>query len=247
MLQLSNTSPFAASMFGLADQEGADTLFVVVKGTFRLTLVGVELADEPRPVVLGDEYWGDPLESSVKHASEVHLWKQGTDVVVVGDACAPGERPVPHVDVSVGIADRSKHARVLGDRYWTEGLGGMRPSRPKPFVRVPVVYERAYGGRPVPDPGKGTPVEEARNPVGCGFLGKRSAKELLGHPVPNVEDLQRPIGLLGERSSGTVRTERDAVILMDKKVGGGTVKAVHASPKQSVAVGAVLVELEIPE
>lgn len=30
--------------------------------------------------------------------------------------------------------------------------------------------------------------------------------------------------LLGERSSGTVRTERDAVILMDKKAGGGTVK-----------------------
>jgi len=30
--------------------------------------------------------------------------------------------------------------------------------------------------------------------------------------------------LLGERSSGTIRTERDAVILMDKKAGGGTVK-----------------------
>lgn len=30
--------------------------------------------------------------------------------------------------------------------------------------------------------------------------------------------------LLGERSNGTVRTERDAVILLDKKVGAGTVK-----------------------
>lgn len=201
VLQLSNTSPFAARIFGLPDQEGVDTLYVVVKGTFRLTAGGVEIDDdEPRPVVLADEYWGEPGESSVKHASEVHLRKQGTDVVVVGQACAPGERPVPHVDVSVGIADRMKHARVQGDRYWTEGLGGVRPSKPKPFVRMPVVYERAYGGRHVVDAAKGTIVEEPRNPVGCGFLGKRSGKQLLGHPVPNVEDLQRPIGMLGERS-----------------------------------------------
>jgi hypothetical protein len=125
VLQLSNTSPFEASIFGLADQEGVDTLFVVVKATFRLTTGGVAIDEgEPRPVVLADEYWGEPGESSLKHASEVHLLKQGTDVV----------------------------------------------------------------------------VEEPRNPVGCGFLGKRSGKQLLGHPVPNVEDLQRPIGLLGERS-----------------------------------------------
>jgi hypothetical protein len=185
VLQLSNKSPFEASIFPLADQEGVDTLFVVVKATFRLTAGGVEISEEQQPVVLADEYWGEPGESSVKHASEVHLLKQGTDVVVVGQACAPGDRPVPYVDVSVGIADRMKHARVQGDRYWTEGLGGMRPSKPKPFVV---------------DPGKGTLVEEPRNPVGCGFLGKQSAKQLLGHPVPNVEDLQRPIGLLGERS-----------------------------------------------
>jgi hypothetical protein len=200
LLQLSNTSPFAARIFGLADQEGVDTLFVVVKGTFQISPAGVTIADEPRPVVLADEYWGKPGESSLKHASEVHLFKPGTDVVIVGEACAPGERPVSQVDVSVGIADRVKLARVHGDRYWTEGLGGMRPSKPKPFVRIPVTYERAYGGRHVVDPVKGTLLEEPRNPVGRGFLGKRSAKELLGHPTPNVEDLQRPIGLLGERS-----------------------------------------------
>jgi hypothetical protein len=201
VLQLSNTSPFAARIFGLPDQEGVDTMYVVVKATFRLVSGGVVIEeDEPKPVVLADEYWGEPGESSLKYASEVHLLKQGTDVMVVGQACAPGDKPVTHVDVSVGIADRMKHARVQGDRYWTEGLGGMRPSKPKPFVRMPVVYERAYGGRHVLDVEKGTLVEEPRNPVGCGFLGKRSGKQLLGHPVPSVEDLQRPIGLLGERS-----------------------------------------------
>lgn len=201
MLQLSNTSPFEARIFGLPDREGVDTMFVVVKATFRLVAGGVAIDEhEQQPVVLADEYWGEPGESSLRYASEVHLLKQGTDVVVVGQACAPGDRAVPFVDVSVGIGDRMKHARVQGDRYWTEGLGGVRPSKPKPFERMPVVYERGYGGRQVVDAAKGTIVEEPRNPVGCGFLGKRSGKQLLGHPVPNVEDLQRPIGMLGERS-----------------------------------------------
>jgi hypothetical protein len=201
VLQLSNTSPFAADMFTLADQDGVDTLYVVVKGTFRLVPAGVTIADEPRPVTLVDEHWGEPGESSLKHASEVHLLKPGTDVVVVGEACAPGERPVTHLDVSLGIADRIKVARVCGDRYWTEGLGGVQPSTPEPFVRMPVTYERAYGGKHVPDPRSGFVLEEPRNPVGRGFLGQRSTTELLGHPAPSIEDPQRPTGRLGERGT----------------------------------------------
>jgi hypothetical protein len=199
VLQLSNASPFAADMFGLYDQEGVDTLYVVVKGTFTVSPAGVRIADAPLPIVLVDEHHGEPGASSLARASEVHLVKPGTDVVVVGDACTPGGRPAAYVDVSLGIADRIKVARVWGERYWTEGLGGVRPSDPQPFVRMPVTYERAYGGRQVLAPG-GVVLEEPRNPVGRGFLGQRSTTELLGHPVPNVEDVNRPIGLLGERS-----------------------------------------------
>lgn len=183
-------------MFGFPDCDGVDTFFVVVKGTFRCSGPSgaiVTIAEEQRSVTLADEYWGDPGESSLRYASEAHLSKPGTDVVVVGHACAPGERPVTAIDVSLGIADRQQHARVHGDRYWTEGVGGVRPSRPKPFVRVPVTYERAFGGKHVPDPTKGTFLAEPRNPVGCGFLGKRAPHELLGKPAPNVEDPRAPV------------------------------------------------------
>jgi hypothetical protein len=192
MLQLRNASPFVAEMFGFPDCDGVDTLFVVVKGTF-VCNGPLAIAEEQQPVTLADEYWGEAGESSLRYASEAHLCKPGTDVVVVGQACAPGERPVAAVDVSVGIAGRQKHARVHGDRYWTEGVGGVRPSRPKPFVRVPVTWERTFGGKHVPDPGKDTFLAEPRNPVGCGFLGKRAPHELLGQPAPNVEDPRAPI------------------------------------------------------
>lgn len=193
MLQLSNTSPFRAEMFGFPDGDGVDTLFVVVKGTFRCEGASVCLADEQQPVTLADEYHAEPGASSLRYASEAHLDKPGTDVVVVGQACAPGERPVETIDVGVGIASRQKHARVHGDRYFTEGLGGVRPSRPKPFVRLPLTWERAFGGRHVPDPTRDTFLAEPRNPVGCGFLGKRSPHELLGQPAPNIEDPRAPI------------------------------------------------------
>ncbi|MCX4241753.1 DUF2169 family type VI secretion system accessory protein [Paraliomyxa miuraensis] len=193
MLQLRNTSPFVAEMFGFPDCDGVDTLFVVVKGTFRCTASGVSIAEEQQPVILADEYWGEPGESSLRRASEAHPCKLGTDVVVVGEACALGERPVTAVDVSVGIANQHKQARVVGERYWTEGIGGVRPTRPKSFVRLPVTWERAFGGKHVLDPNGGTFLAEPRNPVGCGFLGKRAAHELLGQPAPNVEDPRSPI------------------------------------------------------
>lgn len=193
MLQLKNTSPFVAEMFGFPDCDGVDTLFVAVKGTFRCEAAGVRIADEPQPVTLADEYFGEPGESSLRYASEAHLAKPGTDVVVVGHACAPGERAVMTLDVGVGVGSRQMHARVVGDRYWTEGVGGVRPSRPKPFVRLPVTWERTFGGRHVPEPGKGTFLAEPRNPVGCGFLGKRAPHELLGQAAPNIEDPRAPI------------------------------------------------------
>jgi len=59
---------------------------------------------------------------------------------------------------------------------------------------MPLVYEKAFGGVHKVD--ESTTVYEARNPLGVGFAGKRSAGELAGLPLPNIEDpaelLQKP-------------------------------------------------------
>ena len=201
MLQLDNASPFAASMFAFPDEDGVQSIFVAVKGTFAIGESGPSIAEEQRPVVVADEHWGEPGASSVKYASEAHIDKLGTDVVIVGEACAPGERPVPHVDVSVRVADRSKGARVYGERYWTERVGGVRPSKPTPMVRIPVTYERTFGGTHVVDPSTGRYLAEPRNPVGRGFSGKRSLDQFLGQPTPNIEALDSP--LRGPSNKGT--------------------------------------------
>ncbi|MEM7151380.1 MAG: DUF2169 domain-containing protein [Myxococcota bacterium] len=201
MLQLNDTSPFAAQIFGLPDADGVDSLVIVVKGTFQIRGGQVDLAEEPRPIVLADEYVGEAGASSLRASTEAHLPKPGTDVIVVGDACAPEQRPVPQLDVAVSVAGRGKAARVHGDRHWTEGVRGLRPSRAEPFMRMPVVFERAFGGLERGPTGE-VVAGEQRNPVGVGFYRRRSDRAALGQPVPNIEDIQDPVETPGP--TGTV-------------------------------------------
>lgn len=192
MLQLKNKTPFEAQIFLFPDPQGIDTLYVVVKATFGLE-PEIHIAEKQQPVVIADEYWGEPGMSSLKYATEVHPAKPGTDVVVVAEACAPQNRPVPEMTVELVVAGRTNILKVFGDRYWEKGLVHPSPSSPKPFLRMPLVYERAFGGAHFIDSEKGKMFAEARNPVGKGFLGKRSHQELNEVGVPNIEDSQNLI------------------------------------------------------
>jgi hypothetical protein len=190
MLQFENNTDFAVRLSVLPDRDGVDTLFMVVKATFDL-VPQLALAENQIPVTMADEHWGDPATSSVKYGSELHLGKPGTDVVLVGQAWAPHKRAVPESGVMVKVGDFKKTIAVVGDRVWR----GSSPTAPKPFESIPLVYERAFGGAYTV--GDRLFCEE-RNPVGVGFLGKRSKSDLAGQPVPNLEDLQKRIGGLGD-------------------------------------------------
>ena len=186
MFQLKNTTPFAAELMLAPDPDGVDTLYTVVKGTF-VTGERVTLADEQQPVALADQHHGDPAASSIRVPSDVCLGKPGTDVVMSASAYAAGERPTWQSDVSVTVGALTKTVRVFGDRVW-DAAGSV--TWVAPFVRMPLVWERAFGGR---DDTPAGPVAEPRNPVGAGFRSSDGARPLAGVPLPNVED---PVALL---------------------------------------------------
>lgn len=188
MLQLQNETPFKAQLAVFPDARGIDTAYVTVKGTFTLDRRPVP-AEKQEPVRLKDECWGEPATSSVRWAGEVHLSKPGTDVVLNGHARAPDGRRVPQLDVALSVGSRVQTVRVFGDRVWKPGLMGMNGiSSPEPFREMPLVYERAFGGVHEVGDKAGSVLYEARNPVGRGFVGKRSGKELKDYPLPNLED-----------------------------------------------------------
>jgi hypothetical protein len=190
VLQLKNETPFTATMVVLPDRAGIDTLSVIVKASVNLRPT-LSLADTQVPVTMADEYYGDPATSSLRCASDIHIGKSGTDVLLIGSARAPNARPVTRMQVSMSVADRQKTIQVTGERVWWDG----RPSDPQPFESMPLVWERAFGGWH--RTGNKVLAEE-RNPAGCGFAGERSAAEMQGQPVPNLEDPAAPLQQHGQ-------------------------------------------------
>jgi hypothetical protein len=189
MLQLRNGTGLAATIFISPDPDGVDTVYTVVKGTFALgeTLVP---AAEQLPIALAPVHYGEPAETSMRVPSDMSLVKPGTDVLLLGHAYAPGDRPATQVDVSLSAGALQRTVRVFGDRVWRNGIAPSI-SAPEPFQRMPLVWERAYGGTEAVG---GEVRGEARNPVGTGFRARDSERPVAGIRLPNLEDPARLIG-----------------------------------------------------
>ena len=193
MWQIDNRTPFAAAQGWVRDRDGAEVWLVVVKATFDVLRDGsvAPSAVQPQPV-RAPEYYGPPGESSIRRDSDFVLTKCTTDVLVDGDAHAPGGRPVEELDIGFRVGPMRKLLRVFGDRRW----GSFGKSAPEPFAQMPIVYERAYGGV---DPRSSRPERdwEWRNPVGTGYA--TSAANALDLALPNVEAGDRLIANWDDR------------------------------------------------
>ncbi len=186
MWDVENETPFAHAHSWDRGRDGADTWIVVVKGTFDILGDGsTRVAPEQAPVCELPAYHGRPGRSSLRLDTDLVRTKPTTDLIVLGHACAPRDRAVARLDVSLLAPGISKTLRVHGDRLWRRGVGGVIPGLAQPFERMPIVYERAWGG--------GDPVDleggqwDERNPVGLGHATERTP--LVDRPVPNVERL----------------------------------------------------------
>lgn len=181
MWQVDNRTPFAAERGWVRDRDGAEVWLVAVKCTFDIGPDGsTEIAKEQPPVLRVPEYHGEPGKSSIKYEADLVLTKKTTDVLVVGHAHAPGSQPVGELDVGFRVGPVAKMLRVFGDRAW----GTFGPGAPRPFTKMPLAYERAFGGvdRQSEQPDRDW---DWRNPVGTGFAVNKS--HLDGIAVPNVE------------------------------------------------------------
>jgi len=187
MLEVENRTSFVSGVFPGTDKDGRDFLTVTVKGTFVLDKQGrtLEEAEEQEPLIMGDVHYGEPGESSVKYESDTGPLKTATDVVLVGHAYPPGGEG-SSVDVSLAVGSVERTVRVFGDRKWSRTLGKWGLTKPEKFERMPLIYERAYGGMDAVDEDPAKHAMERRNPVGSGFAVSRGSLEDL--PGPNIED-----------------------------------------------------------
>lgn len=191
MLQFKNSTPFKGAIFLLPDPDGIDCLFTVVRATFTLG-DKVAPADAQLPVAVEQEFYGEPDQSSIKLPSDVSLMKPGTDVMLIGQAYAPGGRPTTWMDVALAVGPVGKTVRVFGNRQWRTSTKEITYSisPPEPFDVMPLVWERAFGGvdRSL-KPMRGEP----RNLVGTGYRASEIHESITGVRLPNLEDPATPI------------------------------------------------------
>lgn len=187
-----NGTPLACSLLFLGKEpDGLLHGVALVHGTWRIggdgSLGLLELQHEPP---IGGQWWGDPAVSSLRFEPQTAAAKPGCDVVLTGHVVAPGGRPTTSQAVRLELGSVRKQAIVFGDRALRRGIIGLAITPPQAFERMPLVYERAFGGwdRRHEDPSQHRC--DPRNPVGVGF--RDSKLEAVEEPLlPNIEDPSR--------------------------------------------------------
>ena len=184
MFPIVNGTPLQADAAILRDRDGAEVLVVAVKGTFHLGRdERALLAIEQEQIRLIPQYRGDAGAASLILEAEMTDPKPETDIVLDAIAHAPNNEPAQVVPVGIKIGRVAKRVVVFGERLWLKGAREPRISQPIPFVTMPIIYERAFGGRD--RRADGTEVWDERNPVGTGYICEPG--EAPGRRLPNIE------------------------------------------------------------
>ncbi len=169
------TWPTAVSAIGptavgslLWENHGQIHLSVAVKARFALRHNAPMLIAKAQPLAVADAHDGANPTRSLVCASDMVPYRPMADVWLTGHAHAPRARSVAVSVVRLALyrgpqvlLDKVLH--VVGDR-------AAEATTPEPFVKMPLVYERAYGGAGFDG-----------NPVGVGAAGSTKLPNFV-HP-----------------------------------------------------------------
>jgi hypothetical protein len=193
---LSRTAAVAIPTMCRSDHERA---LIVAAATFVLPpnsgAAPILLDEQPMPP-LADAYHGDPACSSLRVEGQSAYTRSGTDIHLRGHAWAPRGRPSTQTELAIRVGPCVQHAVVFGERVWVRSFGEVRASPPVPFERIPILWERSFGGTPRFSSARSRAVSD-RNPVGRGLFD--DGAEAADQPLPNFEDPSACITSLGDR------------------------------------------------
>ena len=217
-----NHTPFDALAFEGITPARRGFHVLVAKQTLQFDEDGLSLCHEQAPLVVVDTFRAEPNRSSVIAESDFCHYKPKCDVLVTGDAFAPGGVPVAkfpirlRVQRAVGASDDTSHISaagevlinkvlvVTGPRAFRKGPDGeWALSPPAPIDRLSLGYEYAFGGENViADPETGLPIFQAcdeRNPIGIGYAHPDWLKQTARAEIAaaQVETIKVPLERLG--------------------------------------------------
>src|SRR4051812_3049633 len=103
-VEIRNYTPFPSLGFESRGHRGEVFHVLVVKGTFALT-GGAQLKpiSDQRPLVMSDQYYGDPMSSSVRYECDVNPFKPASDIHLVGTARSFEGKPCQEWEVQLSV------------------------------------------------------------------------------------------------------------------------------------------------
>jgi hypothetical protein len=186
------------------DVTGREHLVIVAKATWSIPAPGQRPKPmTPQPLVMTDQYHGEPGESAMRYGSDMARFKPRCDVLFDAVAYSPDAEPVRELIVHAQVGTMKKSVRVLGNRQWSRAMGICKLSDPQPFTEMPLHHGLAFGGTRWYEKGRGAEAERLcdahlANPVGLGFAGQHTLDQIHGQAAPNLED---PLAAIGAPSS----------------------------------------------
>ncbi|MFO0610936.1 MAG: DUF2169 domain-containing protein [Polyangiaceae bacterium] len=175
---------------------GRYRLTAIVKAAFTLEQDAPMRLAAPAPLIVRDVTRGNAPLAAARRAAELALYLRRAEISLDATAFAPRGQTVEHMKVRLAVArgDRmllSKELRVVGDRTSVDG----EVPRPLPFSKMPIVYERAFGGH-----------GNADNPVGVGAEGggRITMPNVIGSDTPGAPRIE-PCGFGPIAASWPVR------------------------------------------
>jgi hypothetical protein len=140
--------------------KGVLQVTVVAKATFAFAADGPAVRGEPQPIFADEVHHGKRANQSIRFASDHAIYLTRAEVFLTGHAHAPQGASIEQMPVRLGVFDGAR--LVLDKTVLIRKKGG--------FQKIPLVYERAFGGMGFSD-----------NPFG---VGATDASE-----EPNILDL----------------------------------------------------------
>lgn len=181
-MQIINRTPYAMERVVIFDREGRETLMVIIKGTFDFSHGATQVAEEQLPVTAGDEYYGDPVKTSIRLATDFLPRRTATGITLSGHAIVKGGK-TRQMSVGLRVGTVMQKAVVFGDRFGYKSVDD-----PAPFDRMPLTWENAYGGLDTSHDNAKHHKACIDNPVGKGFMAGRSKLDSSIIALPNIED-----------------------------------------------------------
>jgi hypothetical protein len=183
-MKLYNRSPFPIFVMRNAETDYSTGVLCVCASTHRIE-PGLPPAEAQRPIVSSDP----------RLPGDAHWTKRGVSVCAEGFVY-PSEPHGREGAARLSVGDRAATVLAFGRRVWARGALGLTPTRPLPFDRVPMRWERAFGGKAL-RPSRMVKVNGVDvlcprvldvapdNPDGVGFYV--TAEQAVDQPLPDLE------------------------------------------------------------